>query len=117
MQREAGVHDVLHEQDVPTLERHVDVLEQAYASTGRATGGAGVRGELDDVERVRNRERAREVREEHDARLQRSDEQRVEAVEARRDLGAELRDTRRDLLARQVDVADLAVLGRHGRTL
>jgi hypothetical protein len=65
-----------------------------------------VPGELDEVERVRNRQRAREVGEEDDARLQRADEERLVAGEVTGDLGTELADPRGELVAREVDLAD-----------
>jgi len=67
---------------------------------------AAVAGELDEVERVRDRDRAREVGEEDEARLERADEQRLAAVEVARDLRAELRDARSQLVGREVDLAD-----------
>jgi hypothetical protein len=67
---------------------------------------APVSGELDEVERVRERKSARQIGEEDDARLQRPDEQRLAAGVVARDLGAELCDPRRELVAREVDLAD-----------
>ncbi len=107
MQGQPRVDHVLDDDHMPILERRVDVLQQAHA----AVVGAGVRGELHEVERVRNRKRAREIGEEDDARLERRDQDRVEPCVVAGDLGAELRDACRDLLARQIDGADLAVLG------
>ena len=102
-----GVDDVLHDHDVTAGERHVDVLEEAHAAVATARVGL----ELDEVERVRDRHGAREVGEEHDARLQRRDQERVEALVVGGELGAELGDASGDLGPRQVDVADLTVLG------
>ncbi len=107
MEREPGVHDVLHEQDVPGLEGRVDVLQQPHPAALAVRVGR----ELDDVQGVRDGERAREVREEDDARLQRRDEDRVEPLVCPADLVAELDDACRDLVACQVDGADVAVLG------
>ena len=107
VQRQARVDDVLDEQDVTSLERRVDVLQEPDG----AVLSAGVRRELDHVERVRNPKRAREIGEEDDARLERRDEDRIEAVVRGGDLGAELGDARGDLLPRQMHGADDAVLG------
>jgi uncharacterized protein len=71
--------------------------------------GAAVARELDEVERVRDRDRAREVGEEDEACLQRADEQRLAALEVARNLRAELRDTRGQLAGRKVDLADARV--------
>jgi hypothetical protein len=58
-----------------SFERRVDVLQQPDSPVL----AAGVRRELDHVERVGNAEGAREVGEEDDARLQRGNQDRVEA--------------------------------------
>jgi hypothetical protein len=105
--RRPRVHDVLHEEDVPALERRVHVLQESDA----AALPVGVRGELDDVECVRYPQRASQVREEHDARLQWGDEDGIEAGVLATDLRPQLGDTSGDVVARQVDVADVAVLG------
>ena len=108
VQRQTGVDDVLDDEHMAPLERRVDVFEQADAAGPHPRVGR----ELDDVERVRDRERPGEVGEEDDARLERRDQDRVERRVVARDLGSELADPGRDLGARQVDGADLAVLGR-----
>jgi hypothetical protein len=54
--------------------------------------GAVVAGEFDEVDRVGNRDRAREVGQEDEARLQQRDEQQVAASVLARDLRAELVD-------------------------
>jgi hypothetical protein len=61
---------------------------------------------------VQEGQRAREVGEEDDTRLQRADEQRFLPLVVGRDLGAELGDSRADLACGEVDVAD-AGLGRY----
>jgi hypothetical protein len=74
---------------------------------------AGVRavvaGEFDEVDRVVDRDRAREVGQEDEARLQQRDQEQVAALVLARDLGAELADARLQLLGREEDVADPAV--------
>jgi hypothetical protein len=54
--------------------------------------GAVVAGELDEVDLVRDRDRAREVGEEDEARLQQRDQQQLAVGVVARDLGAELVD-------------------------
>jgi hypothetical protein len=76
---------------------------------------AAVPGKLDEVERVRDRDRAREVGEEDEARLERPDEQRLTAVEVAGNLRAELRDTRGQLAGRKVDLADARVYETRSR--
>ena len=107
VQGQPGVDHVFDDDDVPPFEWGVDVLQQAHA----AILGAGVRGELHEIERVRYRKRAREVGEKDHARLERCDQDRVPPCVVAGELGAELRDTCCDLLPRQIYGADLAVLG------
>jgi hypothetical protein len=54
--------------------------------------GAVVAGELDEVDLVRDRDRAREIGEEDEARLQQRDQQQLAVGVVARDLGAELVD-------------------------
>jgi hypothetical protein len=70
---------------------------------------AVVRGEIDEVEVVDDRQRTRKVGDEDERRLQRGDEDRLEAVIVRGDLGAELLDAPLELLPREVDLADALV--------
>jgi hypothetical protein len=67
--------------------------------------GAVVARELDEVDLVRDRNRAREVGQEDEARLQQRDEQQVAAGVVARDLGAELADARLQLLGGEKDLA------------
>jgi hypothetical protein len=67
---------------------------------------AAVAGELDEVERVRDGERAGEIGEEDEARLQRADEDRLEARVVAGDLGAQLGDAGGKLLGGEVDLSD-----------
>jgi hypothetical protein len=55
---------------------------------------------------VQDRHRARQIGEEDEARFQRADEDRLEAAVVAGDFGAELADTRTEVLRREVDVAD-----------
>jgi hypothetical protein len=68
--------------------------------------GAAVAGELDEVEAVEDGDRAREVGEEDETRLEGADEQRLAAGVVAPDLGAELAYARRKLLGGEVDLAD-----------
>ena len=67
--------------------------------------GAVVAGELDEVDPVADRDGAREVGQEDEARLQQRDEQQVAAGVVARDLGAELADARLQLLGGEKDLA------------
>ena len=67
--------------------------------------GAVVARELDEVERMRDRDRAREVGQEDEARLQERDEQQVAAGVVAGDVRAELTDARLQLLGREKDLA------------
>ena len=68
--------------------------------------GAPVAGEVDEVEAVQDRNGAREIGEEDEARLQGADEDRLQARVVARDLRTELAHARTELLRREVDVAD-----------
>ena len=74
-------------------------------------GVGAVGGELEEVERVRDGDRARQIRDEDDARLQGGDEQRLPPVVVANDLPAQLLDAPPDLLTREVDVPDLVQRG------
>jgi hypothetical protein len=104
---QARVDDVLHDQDVAAGDLLVEVLQEADPGVAAGVGIGPVRGELDEVEGVRDRDRSRQVGDEDEARLQRRDEQRLAAVVVADDLAPELADARRQLLAREVDLADL----------
>jgi hypothetical protein len=81
---------------------------------------AGVRavvaGELDEVDRVRDRDRAREVGQEDEARLQQRDEQQVAAGVLAADLRAELADAGLQLLGRKEDLAYTGVCDYDARS-
>jgi hypothetical protein len=67
--------------------------------------GAVVARELDEVDRVRDRDRAREVGQEDEARFQQRDEQQVAAGVLAGDLRAELGDADLQLLGGEKDLA------------
>jgi hypothetical protein len=89
----------------------VEVLQQADAGPVLV-----VRGQLEEVELVRDRQRAGEVGQEDEARLERCDEERRLAFVVAREVGAELADARVELLAPEVDVADAARRGQLARS-
>jgi hypothetical protein len=100
VEREARVDDVLDHEHVAVLDRGLEVLEQPDAAA------AAVGGELEEVELVWDLERAREVGQEDEARLQRRDENGVGVGVVQRDLGRQLANAAADLLTREVDLAD-----------
>jgi hypothetical protein len=71
--------------------------------------GAVVAGELDEVDRVRDRDRARQVGQEDEARLEQRDKQQVAAVVLAGDLGAELVDPCSQLVRCEKDLSDAGV--------
>jgi hypothetical protein len=71
--------------------------------------GAVVAGELDEVDRVGDRDRAREVGQEDEARLQQRDEQQVAALVLAGDVRAELVDPGVQLLGREKDLTDAGI--------
>jgi hypothetical protein len=76
---------------------------------------AAVAGQLDEVEVVQDRQGAREVGEEDEARLQGADQDRLAPVVVARDLRAQLADAGGDLGSREVDLADPVVRGSRPR--
>ena len=105
--REPGVDDRVDEEHVAALDFRVEILQEADAVVVLA-----VSGELDEVERVVNRGRAREVADERDARLQRPHEQRLAARVLLRDLGTDLAHAGADLLRVEEHLADAVVVCR-----
>jgi hypothetical protein len=61
---------------VPAVDTHAEVLEQTHLAA-RAATVAVVRGEIDEVEVVDDRQRARKVGDEDERRLQRGDKDRL----------------------------------------
>jgi hypothetical protein len=76
---------------------------------------AAVPRELDEVERVQDGRRPREVGEEDEARLQRADEDRLAPLVVARDLRAELGDASRKLVGREIDLPDARVYDARSR--
>jgi hypothetical protein len=106
VQRQACVDHVLDDQDIAERDLPVEVLQEPDPRVPARIGVGTVAGELDEVDRVRNRDCTGQIREEDGARLQRGDEQRFATGVVAGDLAAELRDTRRQLLTREVDLTD-----------
>jgi hypothetical protein len=100
MEGEACVDDVLDDEHVAPFDLGFEVFEQADAAA------APVRGELEEVELVRNLDRAREVGQEDETRLERRDEDRGCICVVANDLRAELGDAAADLLTSEVDLPD-----------
>jgi len=71
--------------------------------------GAVVAGKLDEVDRVVDPDLPGEVGQEDEARLQQRDQEQLAALVVAGDLGAQLADTRLQLLRGEEDVADPAV--------
>ena len=94
VERQARVDDVLDDQDVAARDLRVEILEEADAGVAAAVGAGRVARELDEVEPVVDPERARQVGDEDDARLERRDEQRLSPCVVTGDLAPELADTR-----------------------
>ncbi len=109
-QGQPRVDDVLDDDQVAAFELGVEILEQADSVRAARLDAGPVAGQLDEVDGVDDRQRAREVGEEDQARLQRADEQRLAAGVVARDLGAELTDACRELLGGEVDVAEPWIL-------
>jgi hypothetical protein len=106
VQREPGVDHVLDDEHVAARNPAVEVLEESDSSGRACVPLRAVRNELDEIERVWDCDRARQVGEEDDARLQRRDQQRLAAVVVANDLAAELADAGADFLPCEVDLAD-----------
>ena len=71
--------------------------------------GRAVAGELDEVDRVRDRDPAGEVGEERDACFQQADKERLAVLVVARQLARELADPRSELARVEVDLADPVV--------
>jgi hypothetical protein len=94
---------------VPADDVDVEVLDQPDALRAAGPGRRAVPGQLDEVEPVVDRQRARELREEDEARLERADEDGLQALVVARDLPPELVDARAELVGAEVDLPDSLV--------
>jgi hypothetical protein len=93
---------------VTVLDLHRDVLQETDAVVALVPRGA-VSGELDEVERVVDGQRAREVGDERDAGLQGADQERLEPLVVCGDLPPEPGDPRPELVCVEEDLADAVV--------
>jgi len=110
VERQASVDHVLDDQHVPAFDRGVQVFQQSHPLVS-AGDGAPVAGELDEIELVKQRDRAREVGDEEEGTLERRDEQEIEAGVVGGDVSTELGNARLDLLGREVGLPDADVGG------
>jgi hypothetical protein len=108
VQRQPGVDDVLDDDHVPAVDARVEVLDEPDRRRA-ARLVRRVAGKLDEVDVVEDRDRARQVGEEDEARLQRCDEERLPALVVGGDLGTQLGDAGCDLLGGEVDLADARI--------
>jgi hypothetical protein len=92
VERQACVDDVLHDDDVAAGDLAIQVLQQPDPGVAALVGAGGIARQLEEVEAVRDPERAREIGDEDEARLEWRDEQRLPAVVVPRELAAELAD-------------------------
>ena len=115
VEREAGVDDVVDQQDVAPADVEIEVLQQADAVLA-ARIGAPVACELEEVDPVHDRDRPREVGEEDEAGLEQADQDGLSAGVVLGDLPAELGDASRDLLGAEVDGADSLVALQDARS-
>jgi hypothetical protein len=114
-QRQPGVDDVLDDDDVPAVDARVQVLDEPDRRRA-ARLVRGVAGELDEVDVVEDRDRARQVGQEDEARLQGRDQERLPALVVGGDLGAQLGDTGGDLIGGEIDLADARIAFDAGTT-
>jgi hypothetical protein len=104
-----GVDDVLDNDDVPVLDTRIQVLDEP--DRRRPTGLVGrVAGELDEVDVVQDPDRARQVGEEDEARLQQADQEQLALCIVRGDLLPDLRDPAAQVLRVEEYLADAGVV-------
>jgi hypothetical protein len=90
---------------MPAVDAHAEVLEQTHLPA-RPAAVPVVGGQVDEVEVVDDGQGARQVGDEDERRLQRGDEDRLEAFVVCGDLRTELLDAGLELLGGEVDLAD-----------
>jgi virulence-associated protein VagC len=105
--RQAGVDHRVDEDDVAPIELDVEILQEPDAVVV-----VPVTGQLEEVEVVEDRDRARQVAEKRDAALQRADEQRLSPGVVRCQLGADLAYPGADLVGVEEDLSDAFVAAR-----
>ena len=97
-----GIDHVFDDQHMTLDDGGVEILEQPHSGPAP---GARVGRELEEVDLMRDRQRAGEIGEEDDARLEGRDKERIPPLVRGRELFAELADAAGDLLAGEVDLA------------
>ena len=102
--RHPGVDHGVDEHHVAALDLRVEIFQEADAVLVDP-----VPRQLDEVEVVMDRDRAREVADERDAGFERADEQWLAVRVVAAQLGAQLPDTRADLVSIEEDLADALV--------
>ena len=100
VERQSCVHNVLDHEHLAVGDPRLQVLEQLDAAA------AAVGRELEEVQLVRDLERAREIGQKDETRFQRRHENRVRVDVVAGDFRRELADAAADLLPREVDLAD-----------
>ena len=108
VERQAGVDDVVDEEHVAADVVRVEILQEPDAVLASGVAPA-VRGELEEVDPVRDRERPAQVGDEDEARLQQPDEDGLAARVVLADLAAEFADASSDLLRAEVDLSCVVV--------
>jgi hypothetical protein len=104
VEREARVDHVLDDEDVTPGDRKIEILDQA--DLGLAAEGAVVAREDDEVERVGDLDRPREVGQEDERALEDGDEDGLAAGVVGGDLRSQLVDPCLDLVTGEVDLSD-----------
>jgi hypothetical protein len=79
---------------VAARDLRVEILEEADAAMAALIGAGRIASELDEVQAVVDPDRARQIGDEDDARLEGRDEQRLSALVVTGDLAPELADPR-----------------------
>jgi hypothetical protein len=111
VERQTRIDDVLDDEGVAPDELGVEVFQETDPGVAARVCPGGIARELDEVEPMMDRDGAREVGNEDDARLQRRDEQRLEPFVVTRDVTAELADARAQLPGGEVNLAEARLLG------
>jgi hypothetical protein len=104
VESQACVDHVLDDEDVTPRDREVEILDQA--NLGLAAEGAVIPCEDDEVERVGDLDRAREVGQEDERALENGDEDGLSAGVIVRDLRSQLVDPCLDLVTGEIDLSD-----------
>src|SRR3954463_9015647 len=110
VQGKSRVDDILDHEHVTALDRRVQILEQTDSLVPAGCGTA-VACELDEVQLVDRRNRAREIGGEEERSLGGPPEHETAVAVVSRDLGSELGDARLDLLLGEIGLADAKLGG------